>query len=167
MSHTSTHIGALLTMHRLEGKLALSTGGASVTLGSQSLVLDPKVVSQRPRLREYNGQSVAVSVEKSDDAAPQHDAPGEQRLTAKVDRVERIGSDLIVHGIIDAKPVSTKPIAEAGERDVRQLNHPSGAAVIARFNPLSNVRVGDRVDVAVDTSRMSFFDLDTGLAIWD
>jgi multiple sugar transport system ATP-binding protein len=156
-------------MPRVEAKLALAAGGASVTLGTSTLRLDPKVVSQRPRLKGYNGRIVAVSVhlEKVDDAVIKDDAPIDQRLNTTVDRVETRGSDLIIHGTIDATPVNTTPATEAAGSDAKERGPHRGTAVVARFNALSNVRVGDRVAIAVDTARLGFFDLDTGLAIWD
>ena len=63
--------------------------------------------------------------------------------------------------------MSTTPAAATAGTDAQEPGHRRGTAVVARFNPLSNVRVGDRVGVAVDTTRLGFFDLDTGLAIWD
>ena len=136
---------------------------------ASTLRLDRTLVSQRPRLKDYDGRIVTVSVhlEKPDDAPSKDDAPVEQRLDTIVDRVERRGTDLIIHGIIDATPVSTTPAAATAGTDAQEPGHRRGTAVVARFNPLSNVRVGDRVGVAVDTTRLGFFDLDTGLAIWD
>ena len=145
----------------------MSAGGASVTFAGSTLRLDRTVVSQRPRLKDYDGRIVAVSAEKPDDAASKDDAPVEQRLDTIVDRVERRGTDLIIHGIIDATPVRTTPAGATAGSDAQEPGHRRGTAVVARFNPLSNVRVGDRVGVAVYTTRLAFFDLDTGLAIWD
>ena len=152
-------------MPRVEAPLALSAGGASVTFAGSTLRLDRTVVSQRPRLKDYDGRIVAVSVhlEKPDDAASKDDAPVEQRLDTIVDRVERRGTDLIIH----ATPVSRTPAGATAGTDAQKPGHRRGTAVVARFNPLSNVRVGDRVGVAVYTTRLGFFDLDTGLAIWD
>jgi multiple sugar transport system ATP-binding protein len=38
---------------------------------------------------------------------------------------------------------------------------------VADFSPRSRVRIGDEVEVVVDTERMHFFDPDTGAAIRD
>jgi hypothetical protein len=38
---------------------------------------------------------------------------------------------------------------------------------VARFDPRSRVKIADDTVIAVDTSRLSFFDLETGLAIWE
>ena len=36
-----------------------------------------------------------------------------------------------------------------------------GTHTVARFNPRSSVRIGDTFEIAVDTHRLHFFDLDT------
>ena len=41
----------------------------------------------------------------------------------------------------------------------------SGTKFVASFSPRSRVKPGDPIEVGVDTSRMYFFDLETGLAI--
>jgi multiple sugar transport system ATP-binding protein len=38
---------------------------------------------------------------------------------------------------------------------------------VASFSPRSRVKAGDTIEVAVDTSRLYFFDLETGLSIRD
>ena len=40
-----------------------------------------------------------------------------------------------------------------------------GTRFVAAFAPRSRVRIGDEVEVVVDTERMQFFDPDTGMAI--
>jgi hypothetical protein len=43
--------------------------------------------------------------------------------------------------------------------------HVQGTKFVAAFAPRSRVRIGDEVEVVVDTERMHFFDPDTGNAI--
>jgi multiple sugar transport system ATP-binding protein len=43
--------------------------------------------------------------------------------------------------------------------------HAQGTRFVAAFAPRSRVRIGDEVEVVVDTERMHFFDPDTGMAI--
>jgi multiple sugar transport system ATP-binding protein len=157
------------SMNLHEGKLASGDGVAAVSLGSQTLTLDTEVLSQRPRLRDYDGRTVAVGIrpEAMQDAAIETEAPDEHRLRARVELVEALGSDLIVHAVTDARPVQTSETAEAHDLDIDELGHHSEAAIVARFDPLSRVKIADDVDIAVNTARLQFFDLDTGLAIWD
>ena len=95
---------------------------------ASTLRLDRTLVSQRPRLKDYDGRIVTVSVhlEKPDDAPSKDDALVEQRLDTIVDRVERRGTDLIIHGIIDATPVSTTPAAATAGTDAQEPGHRRG-----------------------------------------
>ena len=43
---------------------------------------------------------------------------------------------------------------------------PPGAALVARVNPRSRIRIGDQVEIAVDVDRLHVFDLETSTAIW-
>ena len=74
--------------------------------------------------------------------------------------MESLGSEIMVHFSIDAKA------ADSGDPDaVEEVGTGDGSSCVGRFNPRSQVRLGDTVDVAVDTTRMHFFDHSTGLAI--
>ena len=56
-------------------------------------------------------------------------------MQARVELVEALGSDLMVHAVIDAPPVRTGQVAEAAESDVEELGHHDEAALVARFDP--------------------------------
>jgi multiple sugar transport system ATP-binding protein len=157
------------SMNLLEGMLASGNGAATVTVGSQTLALDPEALTQRPRLRDYDGRTVAVGIrpEVMEDAAIETAAPEGHQLRARVELVEALGSDLMVHAVTDARPVQTSQTAEAHDLDIDELGHHGEAAIVARFDPLSRVKIADDVVIAVNTTRLQFFDLDTGLAIWD
>ena len=47
------------------------------------------------------------------------------------------------------------------------LSHESGATMVGRFGARSRVRLGDEIEVAVDTRALHFFDPETGLGIYD
>ncbi|MGH9117161.1 MAG: ABC transporter ATP-binding protein [Acidimicrobiales bacterium] len=156
------------SMNLIEGTVGSANGGVAVALGSQSISLDAEVLSDRPRLRDYDGQAVGVGIrpEMMEDAAIETDAPQGRRLTATIELVEALGSDLVVHALIDAPPVRTIQVAEAAESDIEELHTGEGTPIVARFDPRSRVKIADQTEIAVDTTRLSFFDLDTGLAIW-
>jgi multiple sugar transport system ATP-binding protein len=156
-------------MNLVEAELKSSDGSAAVQVGSQTLGLDPEVLAHRPRLREYDGRTIAVGIrpEMMDDAALDTGTPEDERLNARVELVEALGSDQIVHAVIDARPVRTSQIEEAHETEIEELSHAAGVPIVARFNPKSRVKIADDILIAVDTTGLQFFDLDTGLAIWD
>ena len=84
---------------------------------------------------------------------------GEAALAADVRMVEPLGSELHVFFSIDAPEAGGKSAADTGLLAGQRYNG------IARLDPRSGVRVGSRVTFGVDTSRLRFFDPDTGLAI--
>ena len=157
------------SMNLIEGTIGSANGGLSVSIGSQTLAVGDEVLAAHPRLRDYDGRKVAVGIrpEQMEDAAIDTEVPDTQRLRATVELVEALGSDLVVHALIDARPVRTTQTAEAAESDIEELGHGDQAAIVARFDPRSRVKIADDVTIAVDTTRVQFFDLDTGLAIWD
>ena len=55
------------------------------------------------------------------------------------------------------------------ERTIAQLEEgaPETAAMVGRFGARSRVRMGQDVDVAVDSRALHFFDPETGLGIYD
>ena len=152
------------SMNLFESQLSEESGNTVVEFGSQKLVIDDAALARRPKLREYAGRRLVVGVrpEDFDDAALLAEHPADQRLRAEVELIEALGSELMVHFSIDAKP------AETGDPDaVEEVGAAGRTKCIARFDPHSRVRIGDTAEMAVHTSRMHFFDLDDGLAVWD
>jgi multiple sugar transport system ATP-binding protein len=89
---------------------------------------------------------------------------------------EALGSELLAHLEVDAAPVVTEEVREvAGDVDAAALAQLESEArerrtvVIARLDTQTRPRPrpGVELKVAVDERRLHFFDLDTGLAIWD
>lgn len=162
----ATFIGAPL-MNVAQATLHEQDTAMSVELGGQTLALDPELVAERPALRNYTGDKVAVGVraEQLRDAARATDWPVERRLRARVLLVEALGSHDVVHVGVDA-PRVTVDGAQAVEPSDRMFDvGPGATAFAANFPPRSRLRAGDDVEVAVDTSHLHFFDLESGLAI--
>ena len=103
-----------------------------------------------------------------DDAAIETDVPEERRLTATVELVEALGSDLVVHALVDAPPVRTTQTAEAAESDIEEIGHRRRHP---HRGPLRPQKPGQDRRRRRHRRRhhppVQFFDLDTGLAIWD
>jgi len=158
-------------MNMLEATLERRNGGLSAKLGSQSISLDGETLSQRPGLKEYEGRDVVLGVRPEDleDLALAQGAPG-HKLKGKVQLTEALGSEIMVHFTIDAQHAVTEEMRELAEDtgDDRALEHrDEQATLVGRFGARSRVRVGDDVDVAVDTRALHFFDPHTGLGIYD
>jgi multiple sugar transport system ATP-binding protein len=135
-----------------------------VVVGGQRLTVGAELVSQRPALRSYNGRQVVVGVRPEDvrDLTEKPDHPRDRVLRADVELVEALGSEQLVHFNVSSAPVPTsKP--EGGAVVVEP--EVTSAVWLAMFSPRAFVRLADTIDFAVETSRLYFFDMDSGLAI--
>ncbi|RMH75841.1 MAG: sn-glycerol-3-phosphate ABC transporter ATP-binding protein UgpC [Actinomyces sp.] len=153
------------SMNLYEGALHIDEAGTStVTLGSQTLALDPALLAARPALRAYDGRKVVVGIrpEDTEDARLVPDAPADRRLRSTVELVEALGAEILVHFSLDAVPV------DAGDPDAQQVTAAGVSShAVGRFNPRSPARLGEDIEVVVDTARLHVFDPETGLAIWE
>jgi multiple sugar transport system ATP-binding protein len=158
-------------MNMAEGTLHHRGDALVVALGDQELTVDPELAAERPALRNYTGRTVAVGVRSEDlfEPGPRNDAPADRRLRSTARLTEALGSEIVVHFEVPAPPVQTEDIqelsADAGAQDAIGTIEVAGTKFVASFHPRSHVKPGESIEVGVDTSRLYFFDLDTGRAI--
>jgi len=76
---------------------------------------------------------------------------------------------VMVHFTIDAKPAVTEEVRELAKDagDERAAEVADQTTMVGRFNPRTNVQVGETAEVAVDTRALHFFDPETGAGIYD
>ena len=138
------------------------------------LRLDPDALADPRDLERYAGKKVALGIrpEHLEDAAVETGAPSERRLQATVRTVEALGAELIAHLEIAGRPVMTDEVKEiAADLDdtmVAELEaeaHDDKLPLVGRFDVASRARADASLEVVVDTSRVHYFDLDTGAAI--
>ena len=157
-------------MNMLEARLEANNGRLTVDVGDQQLELDDELVAARPGLRANVGKTVVLGVrpENMEDPALLPDHPRERRLRGTVELREDLGSDVVVHLRVDAKPALTEDLRELA-RDVgeeQRLREAAHATIVGRFGARSALETGETVDVVVDTSALHFFDLETGDGIY-
>ena len=158
-------------MNLLQGILSGGEDGdLELDVGKQKLRINRAVLNQRPALRGYLGKTVVVGIRPEDmeDASLVPDADGSQ-VESKADLVEAMGSDVLVHFVVDAPQVvtdDTKELARDVGTDVLGLDQQPHTDLVARFSPRTRVRDGDTVTVHIATDRLHYFDPDTGLSIW-
>jgi len=157
-------------MNMLEARLEANNGRLAVNVGDQQLELDDELVAARPGLRANVGKTVVLGVrpENMEDPALLPDHPRERRLRGTVELREDLGSDVVVHLGVDAKPALTEDLRELA-RDVgeeQRLREAAHATIVGRFGARSALETGETVDVVVDTSALHFFDLETGDGIY-
>jgi multiple sugar transport system ATP-binding protein len=145
-------------MNLRRARLDSDNGTWAVQLVKNRLPLTDGVLAARPALAGYDGAEIVVGIrpEAMEDASiPGTDAP---RIVAEAELTEALGSDLLVHFHLDTSTVDTGDPAVIDDID-------DTALMIARVDPRSSVRSGDRIELAVDTERLHFFDPETTLAI--
>jgi multiple sugar transport system ATP-binding protein len=151
------------TMNLFHAMLTGAGDGATIRLGSRTIKVPAEISAQRPGLARFAGKAVIVGFRPEDiaDAALRPDLAAENRLTAKADLVEALGSDILVHFGVDAEAA----VVQSSD-SLQQIKAPSGASTaIARLTPRSDVKLGSSIELVVDTARLHFFDPATGDAI--
>jgi multiple sugar transport system ATP-binding protein len=95
------------------------------------------------------------------------------RLRGHVQATEALGSEVLVHLAVAAEPVLTEEVREvAVDVDAAALEQLESEAlerrtlVIGRFETSERLRGGEEMEVAIDSRKLHFFDLETGLAIY-
>jgi len=163
-------------MNLVEAEIQRQNGRLAVQVGEHVLGLGDELMAYRSRLEAYVGKRLVVGIrpENLEDAALEPDAPENQRLRGVVLLREPLGSEIVAHFTVDAPPALTEDVRELA-RDVGQESVVKAAAaegenetvMVGRFGPRSRVKSGDVVDVRVETGALHFFDLETGLGIYE
>jgi multiple sugar transport system ATP-binding protein len=134
-------------MNMVEARLTRVDGELVVIFGDHSLTIGDEVLAERPALRAHEGGKVILGVRPEDleDAAFAGDVPAGRTLSTVCTLREALGSEVLVH------------FAALGD---------GNAPFIARLEPETSARVGDRLEIVVDTTRLHFFEPTSGAAIY-
>ena len=156
-------------MNLVGADLAPANGGMSATFGQRSLQIGGPVLQRRPALRRFTGRRVILGVRPEDieDAEHADGAPEGTRLAAVVDIREDMGSEVFVHFGVDAKAVRGEDVTAAVGEEAAEVARVKGNVWVARVDRETGAQEGARLHLVVDTSRLHFFDPDTGDAIYD
>jgi multiple sugar transport system ATP-binding protein len=151
-------------MNLLEGGLNAELD--SVTLGSQSIPLLSEVLASHPGLRRYAGKPVVVGIRPEDFSAVSN--PTDPTLVGDVHLVEALGSEILVHFRMDAPFVTLDDTSVPNDDDQILVSDQTALSeCVARIEPRHSVKAGDRFTFNVASARLEFFDLETGLSIWE
>jgi multiple sugar transport system ATP-binding protein len=161
-------------MNLIETTLEASNGTLHALVGDERLALSSELLDKRPALKGFEGKLVVLGIRPEDleDAAIETDAPLDHRLKGKVELTEALGSEIMVHIGVGARPAMTEEVRELAEdlgdeRAAAESDEAAHMTMVGRFSPRSQVNEGDTVELVVDTSSLHFFDPDTGLGIYD
>jgi multiple sugar transport system ATP-binding protein len=161
-------------MNVLEGSLELDGERVVCRVGSAMLPVPPEVLGEHPALNGYVGKVIAVGIrpEALDEPGHRNGADG-VRIRGRVQAVEALGPEQLVHVDVEAKPVLIEDvleglvdIEEARElAEIRTDGDGARSVVVARLDASATMRPDDAVELAVDVRRLHFFDLDSREAI--
>jgi multiple sugar transport system ATP-binding protein len=127
--------------------------GDGVVFGQFRVPLAP---GRRPPRASADRVVLGIRPESFEDASFREDAPA---IEVRVAVLEEIGSDAYVFFQVDA-PKITSEVLEASHDDTLLLD--ATALFTARIDPRTRARAGDILRLALDPSRLHFFDAQTG-----
>jgi multiple sugar transport system ATP-binding protein len=148
--------------------------GLAVRIGDQALPVPREIAKRRPALAGYAGRKLAVGIrpEHLEDVTMARN--GAARLRGKVLLTEALGSEILAHVELKATPVVTEDVVEgavyeadeaAVVTDLMSEDESGRTTFVGRLDPSSRVRADDEIELAVDTEKLQFFDLETGFAV--
>jgi multiple sugar transport system ATP-binding protein len=161
------------SINLVEAELARQNGNFAVEFGGHRLTVDDRATRNRSALSEYVGRTVMLGIRPEDfeDASLEPDTPPDRRLKVTADLTEPLGAEVLVYfGTEATRVVSSAVAADAGEDAEVQLRGDDEEGeptshLVARVSPRTRVAVGQPIELAVDTSRLYFFDPETRDAI--
>src|ERR687888_493045 len=126
----------------------------------------------RSGLSQYVGHTIMLGIRPEDfeDASIESDVPPDRRVKVTADLIEPLGSEMLVYFSSDAPAVvSSAATADSGaDAEVTLGGDEDGTGrsrLVARVDPRSRIATGSEIELAVDTSRLYFFDKETGEAV--
>jgi multiple sugar transport system ATP-binding protein len=142
--------------------------GPAASFAGQRLPVPEEVITARSGLDGYFGRELILGIRPSDFEDASLADPGWARMPVTAEVTEDLGSEIHVLFTIDAPQVQHSSItqARAGNPDDEAIPLEGGRALwTARVAARSAVRPGQPAELAVDTSRLQFFDAGSGLSI--
>jgi multiple sugar transport system ATP-binding protein len=151
-------------MNLVEAALRRDGEDLVVAFGEHQLLVDKELARSRPALRAYEGRDLVLGIRPEDieDASLATESPPARRLNVVCDLREALGSDLLVHFRVEALRATDQEEDQRPPGDAGSI----GSDFVARVDPRSRVREAGRIELAVNTARMHFFDQETGAAIY-
>ena len=153
-------------MNLIEATLERADGGPEVIFGTHRLRVPESVVREHPDLEKYLGRKVVVGIrpEHLEDAALVPDGRPESVLDVSVELREELGAEVNAHCTVGVPPLQVAAVAIGdSEPDAAEIEEvPQIPAIIARLDPRTGIREGERARIHVDLDSLHFFDPDTG-----
>jgi multiple sugar transport system ATP-binding protein len=160
------------SINLVEAQLERQNGSFAVSFGNHRLAVDEQAARNRAKLGDYAGREVIPGIRPEDfeDARLESDTPPDRRLRVTSELTEPLGSEVLVHFSTGAtRIVSSAAAADAGEDAgvslVDEEDEGPSDRLVARVSPRTRITEGSEIELAVDTSRLYFFDPESRDAI--
>jgi len=163
------------SINLLHAELQQEDGRLFVSFADYKLAVDDQLARNRSGLADYIGRTVMIGIRPEDfeDVALVPDTPADRRISATADLTEPLGSEVLVYFSVNATGIISSAVtADAAEGDADlYFGGGNGDApedvtrVVARVSPRTRIAVGSKIELAVDTGRLYFFDPETRNAI--
>ena len=153
------------SMNFVYANVKVSSKNITLSFGKDSIKCN---ADKNKKLKEFDGQEIVLGIrpEAFEDSIYANTKEFSEKLDIQVSLIEQLGSDSYIHFYKDIKPVQTEAIeeilADEGE-DISVLGDQT--KFIARVNPNSSVKEGDKITLAIDPSKLHYFDPTSGNAI--
>ena len=152
------------SMNFVYATVGISSKGTVLTFGEDKILAKDSPES----LKDFEGQEIVLGMrpEAFEDSVYANKKEFSEKLSIKVSLLEQLGSDTYVHFYKDINPVQTEAIeeilADEGE-DISVLG--TQTKFIARINPNATIKEGQDINLAIDPTKLHFFNPETGLSI--
>jgi multiple sugar transport system ATP-binding protein len=152
----------------VEAELEQANGRYCVSFGEHRLTVDDNLARNRPRLKDYVGRPIILGLRPEDfeDASLEPGVPDDRKMKVEIDLTEPLGADVLVYfGTTATGLVPSAVVEEDGDdASVHLGGNGDGFArtrMCARVSPRTRIAIGHAAELAVDTSRLYFFDPQT------
>ncbi len=160
------------SMNFVTAHLTSEGGAVHAEFAGFKLPVPADVIAAKQGLDGYVGREVILGIRPSDFEDAAHAKPDWALIEVTSTVTEELGSEINVIFAIDAPPVEHQDTAalaqDAAEGEEEAVALPlldNKALWTARVNARSHVRPGERLELAIDTHSMHFFDPQSGLSI--
>ncbi len=151
-------------MNFVYADIKTSTKGTTLIFGNDKILAKDAPEA----LKEYEGKEIVLGIrpEAFEDSVYANKKEFTEEINIDVSLLEQLGSDTYIHFFKDIKPVQTEAIeeilADEGE-DISVLG--TQTKFIARINPNATIEEGQNINLAIDPTKLHYFDPETGTAI--
>ena len=155
-------------MNLVSGHLEGDGESVSAVFGNTRLTLHPEMLSRNPKISAHMNEELVFGIRPGvfEDVRVARDPVEECVMEVEAAVVEVLGPETLVHFLVPSPPVVTPDIEELlKDNGAEALSLGDTTKFTARVNSDVDVAAGSRCRLAVDTSKIHFFDPKTGLRI--